>query len=475
MPERVVVVTSRVVAGVVGIAVAAVAIAGAALLPLPTLQRTPASVSVTPEPAAKQLICPGGVLQLGDSGGQNASVASPISQPTLSLTASAGSYDTASLRQSSADSDAAGYPTLLTAPAASDASIAGAQYQALTGDDYRGLAAAACASPSSDTWLVGGSTAVGRTTLLTLANPGAVESTVSIELFSGDGVVEAPGLTGIVVPATGQRVLSLAGFGPGLDSLAVHVTSRGGPVVANLQQSIVRGIEPGGVDVIGTTAAPNTTNVIPGVLVLQAEEVAGRLGEEGFDDLGAALRVYVPGDAAAQATVRVIPEGDALTGASFDLVLNPGVVTDVPIEGLVDGSYSVVVETTVPVVTAMRVSTVAAASTGETPEGAADVAWFAAATVLSDSVFASVASGPGASLHLVNPGDSAATVTVSASTVTVAAGASVTVEVSEGQSLSISGAAGLYASVSFGAPGSLASYLLSSVANSEAPVTVYSG
>ena len=473
MPERAVVVTSRVIAGAVGVAVAAAAIVGAALLPLPTLQREAASTSVMPQAADKQLVCPGAVLQLGDSGGQNASVATPIGQPTLSLAASSGSFATDSLRQKGADGD--GHPTLVTAPAASDASIAGGQYQIVNRDDYRGLAAAACAQPSSDTWLVGGSTAVGRTTLLTLANPGTVDSTVSLELFSGDGIVEAPGLTGIIVPASGQRVISLAGFGPGLATLALHVTSRGGPVVANLQESIVRGIEPGGVDIIGTTSAPNTVNVIPGVLVLQADAVTGRLGEEGFEDLDSVLRVYVPGDVAAQASVRVIPEGDALTSASFDLVLNPGVVTDVPIEGLVDGSYSVVVETTVPVVTAMRVSTVALTPTGSIPAGAVDVGWFVSATALSDSVFASVAAGPGASLHVANPGEAAATVTVGTTSVTVDAGASVTVAVVGGESLSITGAEGLYASISYEAPGRLASYLVSSVANSEAPVVVYPG
>jgi len=475
MPKRSAIVTSRVVAGSVGVAVAIAAIAGAALLPLPSLQRVPAAVSVTPQPADKQLVCPGAVLQLGDSGGQNASVASPLGQPLLSLAASAGNYATDSLRQVGAEADADGYPTLVTAPASNDAGIAGAQYQSVNRDDYRGLAAAACAQPSSDVWLVGGSTAVGRTTLLTLANPGTVDSTVSLELFSGDGLVEAPGLTGIIVPAQGQRVLSLAGFAPGLAALTVHVTSRGGPVAANLQESIVRGIEPGGLDIVGTTSAPNTTNVIPGAVILQADAVTGRLGEAGFDDLSSVLRVYVPGDVAAQASVRVIPEGDALTGASFDLVLDPGVVTDVPIEGLVDGSYSVVVQTSVPVVTAMRLSTVAVASAGSTPAGAVDVAWFAAATPLSDSVFASVASGAGASLHVVNPGDSTATVTIGATSLSIEGGASVTVPVTEGERLSISGAAGLYASVSFGAPGKLASYPLSAVANSETPVTVYAG
>lgn len=473
MPERVVIVTSRVVAGVVGIAVAAATIAAAALLPLPSVERSPASLSVTPEPAAKQLVCPGAVLQLGETGGQNASVASPIGQPVLSLSASTGSFESTSLRQTTADTDADGYPTLVTAPADSAASIAGAQYQTVDRDDYRGLAAAACALPSSDSWLVGGSTAVGRTTLLTLANPGTVDSTVAIELFSNDGPVEAPGLTGLVIAANSQRVVSLAGFGPGLTSLALHITSQGGPVVANLQEAIVRGIEPSGVDIVGTTAAPDTTTVIPGVHVRDAEAVAGRLGEEGFADLDTVLRAYVPGDAAAQATVRIIPEDAALTGASFEVALDPGVVTDIPVEGLVDGSYSVVVETSVPVVAAMRVSTVAAVKVGSTPAGASDLAWFAAATVLGESVFASVVDGDGASLHLVNPGESAVTVTVGTESLSVPAGAAVTVELATDDALALGGTAGLYASISAAAPGRLASYLLASGASGEAPVTVF--
>lgn len=462
----------RIVAGVVGTAVAAAAIAGAALLPIPSLTATPQSVSVTPVPAGKQLVCPGSLLQLGDSSGQNASVASAIGEPVLSLDASTGEVATSALPQ--ADSDGAGAPTLVTVtdPAAS---VAGSQYQSLTTGDYRGLAAAACVQPSSDSWLVGGSTTVGRTTLLSIANPGSVDATVALEIASEDGLVEAPGLTGIIVPANGQRVLSLAGFAPGLASIAVHVTSRGGPVAATLQQSIVRGIEASGLDIVGATAAPATEAVIPGVVIADVEATTARLGEDGFSDLMTALRLYLPGDAASQATVRIVPEGEDATGASFDLVLEPGVVTDVPIEGLADGSYAVQVESQLPVVAAVRVSTVAAERVGSVPAGATDVAWFAAATALSDDVYASVAAGPRARVHLVNPTTAAVTAAVGGESVTVPAASSVTVEVDAGTSVAINGAAGLYASVSIVASGRLAGYVISAAASSEAPVTVYAG
>lgn len=471
MPRSAMVISARVVTGVIGIAVAAATIGVAGLVALPHVVRTPQSVSVTPTPAAKQLICAGSVLQLGNAGGQNASVASALGEPT---TTTSGNVDTTRMSASDLSDSTTGTPTLLTAPADSaTAGIAGAQYQSVNEGDYRGLAASECAPPSSDTWLLGGSTAVGRSTLLTLVNPGRVASTISMEIYSDDGLVEAAGTTGIVVPAGGQRVISLAGYAPDVVSLAVHVVSRGGPVTANLQESIVRGIEPSGVDIIGHTAAPSTLNVIPGILIAGADAVSGRLGEEGFEDLGTALRLFVPGDDAAQATVRVVPEDPALVGASFELSLDPGVVTDIPIEGLTDGAYSVVVDSTVAVAVAARASTVAGQKAGSTPAGASDVAWFASATALTGPTLASIAFGKSASLHLSNPGDTSVTVTIGPNTVVVDAGASVSVEVTAGLTYTLDGGEGLFASISVTAPGGLAGYLVSSAANDESPVTIY--
>jgi hypothetical protein len=460
----------------IGIAVAIGAIGAAGLLSLPTITNEPPSLLVTPVPAAKQLVCPGSVLQLGDSGGQNASVASAIGEPDATVAATAGSVDAATIATEDAEASSAGSPTLLTVPASANGasvSIAGAQHQEVDDGDYRGLAAAECTQPSSDSWLVGGATTVGRTTLLTLANPGSVVSTVTIEIFTGDGLIKAPGTTGIVVPARGQRVLSLAGFTPDTASLAIHVTSRGGPIAVTLQESIVRGIEASGLDIVGPTAAPSQLNVIPGVVIAESEALSARLGEEGFEDLATALRVFVPGENPAQATVRIVPEDPGLTGASFELTLDPGVVTDIPIEGLADGAYSVQVDSSVPLSAAVRASTVAAVKVGRTPAGASDVAWFAAASALTGSAFASIAPGPGASLHISNPGDQAIVVVIGDQTVNVGAGASMSVEVTGATSYQFTGAAGLYASVTFSAAGQLASYLVSSAANDEAPVLIY--
>lgn len=455
---------ARALTGVIGIAVAVAAIAAATLLPLPTIGTPAPSVAVTPVPAAQQLVCPGSVLRLGDESGANATQTSAIGSPTTTRAATSGTLETRVL----ADTDAGGgtgAPTLISSVEGGTSSIAGAQSQTVTTGDYSGLAAAECARPSSDSWLVGGSTATGRTTLLTLVNPGEALSTVTIEILGEDGLVDAPGTNGIVVAPGSQRVLSLAGFAPSLESLAVHVTSRGGPVVANLQQSIVRGIDAGGVDIIGATNAPATTHVVPGVLIANGAAVQAALGQEGYADLATAVRLYVPGTEAAETTIRVIPTGGATASESFDLTVPAGVVTDVPIEELADGSYTVVVESSVPVVTSVRASTI----TGD----ASDLAWFGAADALSDSAFVSVASGPSATLVLGNPGRESATVSVGDASVEVPAGTTVAVPVDDNESYLVTGAGGLFASVSFAAPGRLASYLLGASATQEPAVIVY--
>lgn len=470
---------ARIVTGSVAVAVAVGAIAIAGLLPLPTASSRPQPVVVTPVPSTPQLVCPGALLQLGDDFGQNATSLNPIGQPELATGAASGSPSLTPLAFSDAPAGTPGSPTLLTGTASDGvAGLAGAQYQAVDHGDYRGLAVARCARPSSDTWLLGGATTVGRTTLLILANPGVLASTVSIELYGEEGLVDAPGTSGITVPANSQRAISLAAFAPTLDSVAVHVTSRGGPVAASLQESIVRGIEPGGVDLVGATTAPSGLNVIPGVTVFNAEATESRLGEDGFSDLQAILRIVVPGSEAVQATVNLVPESADAVGASFDLTLDPGVVTDVPIEGLTDGGYTVVVSSSGDVAAAMRVSTVSESRVGSRPAGTSDVAWFASASQLTGEVYTTIAPGAGGALHVSNPGDGDATITLealggAATSVRVPAGASIAVAAATGVTYRVSGGAGLYASVSFVAPGRVASYVVGAASAPEAAVTIY--
>jgi hypothetical protein len=466
----------RVVAGTVGLVVAAAAIAAAALVPLPTIARPPHPVTVTPVPTAQELVCPGSLLRLGDETGQGASTAAPIGEASLRYDASGGRVTAAPL----AASGAVGSPVLISSPVGSSADdeilVAGAQTEVAASGEFGGLAATDCVGVATDTWLVGGSTWVGRTTLVTLANPSDTVSTVSLEMAAEEGPIAAPGATGIVVQPHSQRVLSLAGFAPDVELPVVHVVSRGGQIVANLQQATVRGLEPGGVDIIAATASPSTSQVIPGVVVAGSDAVATRIGEEGYADLATVVRVYVPGDEPTTAQVSVIADDGSPTGASFSVELEPGIVDDLPIDGLVDGNYTVSVDTTVPVVAGVRVSTVAT-SIDPAVRGGSDFAWLAASPALDNDALVTIASGATPRIHLFNPTSEAADVTLTSGDaddiqLTVEARSSASVAVDAGSTYKISHFDSLVGAVSYTGPGVVAGHPVQPPAQGAGPIRV---
>ena len=471
----------RVVAGTVGLAIALAAIAGATFLPIPSYTATPPSVEVTPVPTAQQLVCPGALLRLGDETGQSATTASSLGAPSLRSGASAGEVTTTGLQQS--DAGTGGTPSAPSLVGSADGDTDGddvivgaSESQRLDDGDFGGLATAACAPVASETWLVGGSTAVGRTTLITLANPSDVISTVSLAISAETGRVSAPGVTGIVVQPHGQRVLPLAGFAPGVESPVVHVTSRGGQIVANLQQSTVRGIDAGGVDFVGASRAPSTTQVIPGVRISNTAGVQTKLGEDGYADLATVLRVFVPGTEQASAEVSVTSDDGAAAGTSFSVELAGGEVDDLALDGLADGTYTVQVSATEPVVAGVRVSTVASAADGAS--AATDFAWLSSAGRLDDRAVVAIASGAGAgaSLHFANPTDADTQVTLTAEngnnlSLAVPANGSAAIGV-DGTTYTLTDFDQLYAAVSYTADGAISGFGVQAPAESAGPITI---
>ena len=491
------VVGGRVLAGVIAIAssVAVVAAASVLSLPavsvLPTISVQPPSELVTPVPTAQLLVCPGSALRLADETGQGATTASALGVPTLDFASNTGQVDAASLTESDASTGGTpAAPTLLsTLPSVADPSaqvlVSGAQAELVDSGDYVGLLTSSCATPSGDSWLVGGSTGVGRTTLITLSNPSEVSATVTVELFGERGAIVAPGTSGIVVAPQGQRVLSLAGFQPGIQSPVVRVMSTGGQVVANLQQSIVRGLEPGGMDLVGASAPPSLSTVIPGVVLTDLAAVQDlAAGGASFGDAATALRLFAPGEGAVTATVTIVPvesatgAGDTtVLGDSFSIEFEAGRVTDVPLETLGTGSYSVRIDTDQPAVAAVRVTAAEPALAG----GANDFAWLSSAQPLTGLTQFTVARGPSPTLHLVNPSESSVTLSLtelgSASAapteVTLAPRSAAAIPITAGQSYLIGGAVELYAALSFAQGSAIGGYPLAPPGIGSSPVRVF--
>jgi hypothetical protein len=349
--------------------------------------------------------------------------------------------------------------------------MSGAQAQAENSEDLFGLAAASCEPARAESWLVGGATTTGRSTLVTLNNPTAVAASVDLEIFSEAGAVASPGLTGISVEPGTQRVLSLAGFAPQAASPVVHVTSTGGVVAASLQQTTVRGIE---------AAAPATRTTIPGVVISGSETVASRLGVIGFEDLKATLRLLVPGTGVQTATVRVTPEDGVNTeGTSFTIDLEAGIVTDLPIDDLVDGAYTVTVDTETPAVAAVRVATVGS----DAIAGRTDFGWMAAAPELAADALVAVPGGIDASIHLANISAADTTIVMTPIAadgtpgtprdVSIVAGAAAALTIEAGTSYLLSGYESVAGSITTTMDGGVAGFTMVPAAADVAAIRIY--
>jgi hypothetical protein len=461
---------------------------------------------VTPSSAPQSLICPGPAIAVG-ADPTHANALSAIDKPArVSGTVGGTKPATTTLGRGEVHGGAA--PRAIGAPAASAAgALAAAQLDQVAVGDAVGLVATSCTAPQSDVWFAAGATSTGRTTVLTLANASSVGAQVGVRVWTENGSVDSASFSELIVPAKSRKAVSLAGVAPSAGGIVVRVTSTGGRVGAALEQRTVRGLESGGLDMTGPTSAPALQQVVAGVRVLGAAAVAQASRADDYADLQTVVRVLVPGPAATDVSITATPDAGGQP-VTLGRRVTGGVVTDFPVTGLADGTYTVRVSAKHPIVTGVRTAVIGDVSGSTTPDttaaggttgtgssaavgtdaglvggagpvatstGAAspanadasatstargiDFAWFAAASLLTTTPAVAVVNAPSPVLSIVNPG-AARSVRLSGAltqTVRVPAEGSVAVPVRRGVVV-LHGASGLRAAVSYAGSDAIAGY-----------------
>jgi hypothetical protein len=449
----------------VGAAIAglfAAALATAAVAPWPQATRQPVAVTALPEPTASILSCAGPLLAVGRDATDAARLSDAAAQDVSAATGS--DEDATGERLAAADVDGGAGPDALTAlpTAGVRTDLAAAGSASVDESDLRGFAASTCAPPRMESWLVGGSGVTGAADLVVLANPSGVAAEVDVTVYGAEGPATPAAAAGIVIPPRTQRVLPLAALALGEESPVVRVNATGAPVQAALQTSITRTLLTGGVDQVGTSAAPATTQVIPSVTVV-AEP-----GEEGASEPATLLRVLAPsGDA--DITVDVVPVAGG-AGVSESLTLAAGVPAELEMGGLAPGAYRVEVTSDEPVVTALWTTTGFGAG--------ADFAWHTAPSPIGVPSLVAVAVGPSPVLAVANEGEEEAIVRLSGpegeSEVRVVPGATSRVPVEDGAVYRLTVTSGVIrANVTYTGSRALAGYDVLPADAAAEPVVVY--
>jgi hypothetical protein len=455
----------RVGAGVAGVAASAVVVIAALTLPLPSAHAQADSRTVRPVPATATAACPGPLLSLASD--SSSSAISAAGTPTVIAGGEAKTPDKAPLNAPDVRMNGTS-PLWFDTPAVDgkEPLLAAAQSLGSNSADLKGFAAANCSQPGFDEWLVGGATSLGATTLIVLSNPGDVAATVNIDTYLEQGIAAGAGGHGILVQPHTQHVVPLAGLAPNATATIVHVTSTGGTVSAELQQSQVSGVTPQGVDWVGPTAAPSKKVVVPGVVVMPGGATAG---SDADNTAVPALRVLPIGDKDAKLTIGVKPEGGSGSGQAMSVTVSHGIVSEVPLDKISNGTYTVTIDSSEPVVAAAR-STTSDATAGT------DFAWYVAAQQLTGAAAIALTPGPNGYVHFVNP--TAASVSLKldgpgGGTVSIPAGASTSRAISTRGVLTTTDAQGLYLTVGYNAAGQLAGYVAYPTGASASALTVY--
>lgn len=421
-----------------------------------------ASGSYSVKPADLKLVCPGPLLRSGGDSGTNLSVIDRSGSADLVFTADgSGELEQRSVSGSDNSSVELGASRVFGSASISDATsltnlnadesapqgssvLSGSSIQISAIGSMRGLAAASCQQPSNDFVIVGGSTLAGREALMVLTNPSPIDATADLRVFTDLGEVTVSGLSGISVPAQSTTTISLASFAPTVPSLAVQVQSQGAKLAGWIQAREVRGTAAAGVDWISPNPQASENSVLPGLVIRGTRVINQALRDEENSDAGHALRIFAP--EGANVTVQIVSSEADTFGAVFTGIIEPGTVSNFPINELKDGNYSVFIASDKPVYSALRV---ARGNPGGTPR--LDFAWISPAEELDTQRVVAIPTDGDSILILGNSGSAASTVLVqnlrSGAGVNVSVPALGTATVDLSGPVSISQSAGVYATV----------------------------
>lgn len=302
-------------------------------------QFSPESRSVSAVASAVVLAAPGSPLPRTTFTGTDG--ASLLAGGSADAAPPSGTRGTAVLREQ----PVSGPAILVAEPSGSlPASASAVMSFAASDGDLAGLAAANCQVPGNEAWLLGARTTVGATAVLRLTNPGSTPSTVDLELHGAEGRLEAPGSRGIVVAPGETKSLVLGGLAANQSGLAVRVVSAGGPVSAVIQQNLLRGLTPGGIELIQPTVSAAPAQMVPGVVIGDEGTARDLAKQEGYESAVPDLQVAVPGSSDAAVTVRAFGEsGEVPLPGGGVFTVSAGRVAALPLNGLPAGTYTLAV------------------------------------------------------------------------------------------------------------------------------------
>lgn len=401
----------RAITGLLITGAAAVGALALGSVDVPNLVSDPHAITVdTTQRGERTLVCSGAFSELGADPGKP-DVAAPVGEADVV----AGADSTAS--------DPLGASGARVYTAAAQSQLQAAQVQQIASATLSGLAASSCTEPVNEQWVLGGSTSGGYSSTLTVGNAGSVAATVHISVFDEEGAVDSLQTSGVIVAPHSQQVVSLNGYAPGRERLAVKVTSTGAPVSASIGVSQLDNIVPVGIATVTRQLQAETRLVIPAAANSDDPDHEAAPNDTGPGDRFPLLvQALSTAEHDATATAYAVDAAGKRTQLGT-LELTPNAVASLTVKTWPKSANAVVIESEVPILGGVL---------GQSNSGEAhDFDWFSPAPEIPAGVPVSAPVVNSGTLMIVNPGDSEANVSLDAdgkNTVTIPAGAAAPVK-----------------------------------------------
>lgn len=132
-----------------------------------------------------------------------------------------------------------------------------------TSGDLTGLATLSCSAPASNFRILAGSGKAGSNSQLLLSNPGDAPVQAEVTVMTPSGSRGEP--TAVSIKPGAQRAVRLAGLAGGAEALAVNVKVDGGVVAGSIQETLLDGLTPKGIDLATNGATAGTSQVLTGL------------------------------------------------------------------------------------------------------------------------------------------------------------------------------------------------------------------
>lgn len=210
----------------------------------------------------------------------------------------------------------------------------------------RPLRVGECAAPSPQQWFTGVGASAGHSSVLELVNPDNGVAVADVVVTGRSGVVDAPALRGVAVPARSSVRLDLAEVVPRRDELSLHVTTQRGRVYSSVLDRVDElGAGDAAEDLLPPQAEPATALTLLGLPTGQGKRTL-LLANDGDSEVRATLKVVDEGSVFAPEgleEVRVAPQ--SVARVELGATLGPLVA---------DGALGLAVDATGPVTATLR-------------------------------------------------------------------------------------------------------------------------